>query len=345
MLQHDFSLIRGIRELRDGRILVSDQAEKSLVVADFRSGTVRQIGREGSGPKEYLLPGRLIALPGDTTLLLDAGNARLSVIAPTLDIVRHFSNQRPGTEYALSPTGADAEGRLYFEVPAWANRRAEPGDTVTVVRWNMYRDRIDTVGRIKGITPLYSRSTPGMAHVIFAPQDVWQVAPNGDVAFVRVADFHVDWRRANGTVSRGPAVPFRALPVTAADKHAYVRREMEGALTSGRGTGLTALSSRETSEDEIRRMVPNQTYAAMRPPFVNRAPKIDDAGMLWVERSVPLSSPPTFDRFDNNGRHVGTMTLPAGRNLFTFGRGVVYAVATDGDGIHHVERYRLPVNR
>lgn len=90
-------------------------------------------------------------------------------------------------------------------------------------------------------------------------------------------------------------------------------------------------------------MVPNQSFAPTRPPFLDRPPRIDSNGSLWVERSTPLTAAPIFDLFDSLGRRHASFTLPAGRRLFTFGKGVLYAVATDGDGIQHLERYRLPV--
>ena len=41
VLPHEFSLIRGLRELPDGRVVVSDWIEEVVAVADFRSGSVR----------------------------------------------------------------------------------------------------------------------------------------------------------------------------------------------------------------------------------------------------------------------------------------------------------------
>ncbi len=58
-------LIRGLRELSDGRVLVTDWIEERLVVLDFPSGTFRDIGRIGRGPREFRLPAGLVALPGD----------------------------------------------------------------------------------------------------------------------------------------------------------------------------------------------------------------------------------------------------------------------------------------
>ena len=59
----DFTQIRGVRELSDGRVIVSDRLDKGVVVADFTRGTMLKIGRTGSGPAEYRLPTGLSAMP------------------------------------------------------------------------------------------------------------------------------------------------------------------------------------------------------------------------------------------------------------------------------------------
>jgi hypothetical protein len=63
-------------------------------------------------------------------------------------------------------------------------------------------------------------------------------------------------------------------------------------------------------------------------------------GALWVERSVAAGAAPVLDVFDQEGRLVRQVTLPAGRRLVGFGRGVLYAVAADDDGLETLERYR-----
>ena len=54
-----FTSISGLRELSDGRILISDRTEKRISFIDFGSGSTREIGRVGEGPGEYQNPGGL----------------------------------------------------------------------------------------------------------------------------------------------------------------------------------------------------------------------------------------------------------------------------------------------
>ena len=346
VLPREFSQIRGVRELRDGRVLVTDWVDEILLVADLRSGTVRQIGRKGSGPKEYRLPASLLPLPGDSTLLVDQGNERLAVIGPDLSIVRSFSSHREGLTHTVIPRGVDSAGRFYLEIPNWARAGAEPNDSVIVARWDPRTGQEEPIGRVRAET-LRNRGRqmhPGIPYVIFAPQDAWQVDRSGRVAFVRSANYRVEWREpVSGRLTRGPATPYRPLAVSAADRTDYVRRFLTSSPMGGKGvSGLMATPASMSSPEAIAQMVPNQDFAAVRPPFTDLTPRIAADGTLWVERSVPAGQPGRFDVFDRQGIRRRTVILPAGRRLLALGAGVAYLALTDEDGVERLERYRLP---
>lgn len=344
VLQREFSQIRGVRELRDGRVLVTDWVDEVLLVADFGHGTVRQIGRKGSGPKEYRLPASLLPLPGDSTLLVDQGNERLAVVAPDLSITRSFSSHRPGMTHAVIPRGVDAAGRFYFEIPNWTRPGTGPNDSVIVARWDPRTGREEPIGRVRAETFRERQMRPGIPYVIFAPQDVWQVNRDGRVAFVRAGDYHVEWRDpAAGRLTRGPATSYRPLPVSAADRTDYVRSFVSSSPMGGRGiSGLAATPAAMSSPEAIARMVPNQEFAAVRPPFTDFTPRIGSDGTLWVERSVPAGAPRVFDLFDRQGVRRQAVALPPGRRLLSLGAGTVYLAAGNEDGVERLERYRFP---
>lgn len=106
-----FSQITGVRELRDGRLIVSDFREKTLQSIDLGAGRATPIGREGSGPGEFLLPMALFSLPGDSTMLFDIGNTRYLVIGPDAKPVRTFSPAGDAAEAGRAATRGDAAGR------------------------------------------------------------------------------------------------------------------------------------------------------------------------------------------------------------------------------------------
>ena len=337
-LEHEFSRISGIRELADGRLLVSDWIEETVSVADLGRGDIRVIGGRGRGPAEYRLPGALLPLPGDSTLLVDQGNERLTVIGPDLRIARSFSSHRPGLAHSITPRAIDRGGRFYFEIPAWVDP-AGAGDSVAVARWDPATDRVERLARVFGITYREGR-VEGIPYVIFAPRDVWQVDPAGRLALVRSGSYLVEWREVGGSFTRGRPVTRARLPVTARDRLDYVARFMATAAIAGRGEpGMTAMPASEKTPEAIARLAAKQEFREVRPPFTDRPPLVGPDGSLWVERSVRAGAPPAWDRFDARGTYVGGIILPPGRRLLAIGRRGLYAAAEDADGLERIERY------
>ena len=349
VLPREFSQIRGVRELRDGRLLVTDWTDEVLLVADLRTGGVRQLGRKGAGPAEYRLPAALLPLPGDSTLLVDQGNERLAVISPALTITRSFSSHRPGLSHTVIPRAIDSAGRFYFEIPNWTRPDAKLNDSVAVVRWDPRTGVEETVGRVRAETfrKPGRRLRPSLPYVIFAPQDVWQADGAGRVAFVRSAGYRVEWREPrDGRIVRGPPTPFQPLRVTAADRTEYVRRFVTTSPVGGKSSsGLSATPAEEATPEAIAAMVPDQEFATTRPPFTDFTPRIAPDGTLWVERSVATGAPQTFDLFDGRGLLLRVVSLPAGRRLLALGAGVAYLASVNEDGVERLERYRLPATR
>jgi hypothetical protein len=58
-----FSQLVGLRELRDGRLIVSDSKDKVLQIIDLKTGRGTAIGREGAGPNEWMSLTRLLPFP------------------------------------------------------------------------------------------------------------------------------------------------------------------------------------------------------------------------------------------------------------------------------------------
>ena len=153
-LPHDFTHIAGIREIPNGNVLVSDDREKVVVLADLAARTVRRLGRERAGPAEYARPGTLLAIAGGRSLLLDPGNARFLEFGPDGAILRTISprsramgvqsNRMLALTAAWDARGTDETGRIYFEELPGPLR---PGESrrVPIVRWDHSSGSLDTV--------------------------------------------------------------------------------------------------------------------------------------------------------------------------------------------------------
>ena len=338
----DFTQIRGVRELPDGRVLITDRLDRGLGVADFTKNSWTPIGRTGSGPAEYRLPTSLSPMPGDSTLLSDEGNQRQAVIGPDLKIHRSFNLMLPGIGVPLGARFVDSRGRYHLQIPGWV--LSQPGDTVLVVRFDQKAQRIDTLARIKGSTPRRNTQVPGLPYVVFAAQDVWNVTSDGRIAVVRSGDYHVDWRDAEGRITRGPRIPFESRDVTMQDRMAHVRRFMQNSSTSGRDgtTGLSPLPAEELKDDNIRRVTETQEHATVHPPFIATTPFVAPDNSIWIERSVRPGTPDTYDIVGADGAVKARFQMPKDRRLIALGPKWLYAVATDSDGLQRLERYAYP---
>ena len=352
-----FSLIQGLRELPDGRVMIADPLGQALVVADLRSGRADTLGKVGQGPREYRQPDGLFALPGDSTLLVDLGNARLTVLGPdgsfgaTTPLTQGESGPGPGGGLMIVlPRAVDGKGRVYFQGMMGGGPGQALPDSAPVMRWDRGTGRIDTVAMVK-IQEL-KRSTSGatgnqnvmVRPVPLSPQDAWTVGWDGRLALVRSAGYYVEWVNADGRVVRGGPVTYRPVPVRTADKEEWVagmgngvqvsvsiengRRSMSMRRGGGAGRDAPDLDSFEWPE--------------VKPAFTANGAAISPDGALWVERYMPAGSPRAFDVFAPDAKLVARVVLPAGRRLVGFGKGVVYLAWNDEFDLQYLERHRRP---
>jgi hypothetical protein len=345
----EFTRITGFYELGDGRVLVSDRGEEAVMVADFAAGRATPIGRKGSGPGEYRLPSRIIAWTGDSLLLNDGGNTRLSVIGPDLRIHRSFSLNIPNVPTTLAPRVVDARGRMYLQVPLWAaGSFGDRGDSVPVVRIAPAREG-GRGAEVEVLTWVLLTADPGpvkygLPYIPFTPQDGWTVTRAGELILVRSNDYHVErWTDRRVTV-RGAPVAAPRIPVTRADKVAYTRRFLEGSTIGGRGGANTAPSGESNlpddmlTDEQVNRLVETNKFATVKAAMTDAVPQLSPAGALWVERSVAYGAPPEWDVFSSAGALVRRVRLPADRRLLGLGRRSVNLVADDDQGFERIER-------
>ncbi|MGD8866383.1 MAG: hypothetical protein PVI01_02115 [Gemmatimonadales bacterium] len=340
-----FSSIAGLRELPEGRVVVSDRLEIALRIVDLNAGTVEEIGHEGGGPGEYRMPGDLLWLPGDSTLLVDFGNMRLTTIAPDGTLGGSLGMMHP-EGFMLFPRGTDAEGRLYFDRSNVMSM--QPGeslpDSFAVVSLDRGTGVIDTIAMLP--RPEVARVTSGGGGFAFSGSGVlpfesandWAVARDGRVALAWGDDYRLEWRSRGGGGVVGPVVAYEPVEITRADKEAWADR-MSSASVSVVSTGGGSGRSRAFSMP--RPDIDALDWPEVKPPFGRSAVSVTPEGEAWVRRYVAAGDPETYDVFDAAARRVRQVVLPSDRRLVGFGRGVLYAVYVDGDDLQWLERYGI----
>jgi hypothetical protein len=376
-----FGFLQSVRELSDGRVMVADPLGGMLVILDLATGAMEPVGREGGGPGEWRQPDAVYPLPGDSTLLVDLGNARLSILDPDGAYVDSHpmtvttpgdgpgagpgarpgagATPRPGLGgfQVLHPRATDGSGRIYYQARSGmmgpGARPGAPPDSLEVRRWDRGDD--DPV-RLAGLRPpaVATTSTGGAGNVMvraqpipLAPQDDWAVAPDGHIALVRADPYRVEWLQPDGRLVQGPVVQYRPVPVRTPEKERWLE---------GLGGGLTVSVTVEggAPSTQFRRggggggmhggqgSVDDYEWPATLPAIRTGGARIDPNGRVWVERYGAVGSPTEYDVFDRRGARIATIRLPADRRVIGFGRSAVYAVHVDDLGLHWLEVYDPP---
>lgn len=349
-----FSYLSGVREMSDGRILAADPLGQVLLSIDLESGVADTIGGVGGGPEEYEQPDRVFALPGDSTLLVDLGNARLTVIDPDMAFVETVTmaqQTESGSMLLLIPRFVDARGRIYFQGQSMGmGMGTSMPDSAYIARYDRGTGAVDTMGMVK--LPEMERETTsgGMVSIgprPMTPQDEWAVGADGTAVVVRGNDYSVDHYRPDGTFVDGPPNTVERLSVGQAEKEEWVNGMGADGIavsmmrTTSGGTSMSLSRGGMGMRGGDEPGVNDYEFPDVLPIFRQSRMRVAPNGNSWVERWMEADSPPTFEIFDPQGVRIGTVQLPKGRRLIGFGDGTIYVVRIDEVDLRWLERYRL----
>ncbi len=365
-----FSSVIAVRELRDGRVIVADNRDKVVQLLDLKAGAATRLGREGAGPAEYSLPMGLVALPGDTTLIVDPMNQRYLPVLPGGRLGATFRIEPKAEAPAgpggmvigglafTRPRGVDARGRLHFEGSPFTMGPNGPAsmDSVPLMRLERRTMAVDTLAWLqlpKGSNEIRTSGSGNQRNLMvrvggttpFAARDEWAVLPDGRIAIVRSGRYGVDIVSGPRQRISGPVVPYTPVRIGAAEKEEWraARRNVQPIVmtrTTGGGGGnvdTRAVMPAAMGEEPT-------TWPEVKPPFVGASAVLaTPTGELWVLRSRPASDTvPVYDVFDGTGKLAGRVSLPAGTRVVGFGAGTVYTVKLDEDDLQTLQRHRMP---
>ena len=339
----EFTNVRAVRELSDGRLLVADWREYRLLVLDWARGTHRAILRSGDGPGEFRSLSALVALSGDTTLVVDGTARRLLTlhrdrfvgsvpIEQALHLTQFFSlingADTAGGLLALAaiPNASDRQRAVYTRMPNFA-------DSLLAVRLHRTGRRIDTVAALRG-RPWgrgeFERGEGGrrlgyfVGNPLAVGEQAWLFA-DGVVAILRKEPYRVDWVTPDGKVRRGAPIEGPEAAVTAADRRFAL------------DTRFREIPPPRLREEEF------TGWPALLPAFTPEALLPLPDGRLAVERAITLQrAVPRVDVIDRTGARVATLQLAVGERVVGFGREFVYVVRRDEDDVEYLGRRSWP---
>lgn len=387
-------LVNNVRALPDGKLLVNDMTSRRVLLMDSTFRVLKVVADTTPGNPNAYGAGMasLIAFRGDSTLFVDAQSLSMLVIDANGEVQRVMSVPRAQDAMMLAAGGVGAgafysNGHLVYRgmpnirmqiVNGTPQMGALP-DTMPITRVNLQTRVVDTVGYVKIPTsrPNITRSDDGTISVSIDVNplpvvDEWAVLPNGDVAFVRGRDYHVDWVETNGTRRSSPKLAFDWKRLTDEDKAKLVDSvqtllDKQAAANPGQGAAMaTAFGNMmgggaaagaprmqvmmraeggppgaagptrppQMSAPKISVVSPSQ-LPDYQPPFFATSTRADADGNLWV-LTIPTKPQPAgsvYDVINGQGEVTERVLIPEGRTILGFGPGgVVYLAKRTTEG-------------
>jgi hypothetical protein len=338
-----FTVITSVRELGDGRILVTDPQDLQLVVADFRGGEPTQISRRGQGPGEYGMAGPLFGLGGDSSLMSDFMGRRVllldgdKIVAtvpadnPVLRATRGFVRfaDRFGHVTSLKspdvPTGASVTGVRDSSTVLRFHRTTGKVDTITKILDRPTARTItrDAKGEISSSTSRALRLRVGEQYIMH---------PDGWIAVVRINPFRVDWRSPEGRWTLGTPLPVPVIRMTEKEKAASRSRTAASRAANPSSTPLPP--QLQTPDDE---------WPDVMPPYIQGELTFSPDGDVIFRRQPSADHPGTaYYVVDRRGRLLGVLDLKDNERIIGWGAKSLYIVETDTDDLKYIRRHPWP---
>jgi hypothetical protein len=353
-----FTLIAGLRELRDGRVIVADPRDKTIQVLDLRAGTAQVLGREGSGPGEYGMPFRVLQMAGDSTGVVDMLNNRILTITPQgriggfVDLNVPSQGVRGGGTVLVGgnmPTMSDAKGRMYMQGSPFTmvNGQPQAADSAPLIRWDRAANQRDTLAWLR--LPQNAASVSGGRGNVsirfgggapFRGADQIIVAPDGRVAIVHADPYSVTYVSETGQRTNGQPIRYDRVRVSEGHKQEWRETQKGGTrkmMTNDNGRRSATMAPNTNVQD------PDDWGDDVMPPFIGGTNTVmfSQDGYLWVRRTGPAGQPPTYDVIDRAGNLALKVVLPQRARLIGFGSGTVYTIRLDEDDLQYLQRHRF----
>ena len=323
-----FSNVQNAVRLADGRIVVSDYGVSQLRFFDATGRFIKAVGRPGQGPGEFDFLGRILRVEGDSLILWDPNNARLTVFDSGGRVARMVPLRDAQGSSFPDPFGRTADGDLVGTV---GSRNAAVGahrNQVYFVRYGPDLAPVDTIAEHVGSERFSEQCGGGMCGYATPFGRTTSAAFRDDRLYVGDGDrFEVTVIGADGRRIRSVRLGVPNREVTAAD----VARQ--------RGAFIARARTPQRRADFER------VWAAMPVPRTMpafRDIRVDRAGNLWVENyRATEDEAPRWAVFDSAGRLLGTLATPRSLSIDEIGGDHLIGVYRDSLDVEQVRVYPI----
>lgn len=326
--------VRGAARLPDGRIALGNEGSHDIRFFNPDGSFSHSVGGEGEGPGEFssvLLAG----LWGDTLVVIDRRQKRVSLLHPEEGFVRSFNVADGVVTYPLTGWVFDTGSVLFQDLPMDEAGGFADGFSRSPVPYSSCDtegEALTDFGRLPGseMVTVTQQTDHGIATMVssvpFGKDPKTTVG--GDHFYFGSHDaYEIYVFRSDGGLERVIRVAHEPVPVTEADFSAYVE-EAVGAVSDNdqarsRRSDLEAMPRVET-----------------RPPHGDLY--ADTEGYLFVENYVmPGDERKGVTVFDPGGRLAGGFELPADLQVLEVGPDYLLARYQDELEVEYVRMYRL----
>jgi len=348
---YDLGQVGGAVRLSDGRIVVANGATQEVRFYDADGTHVMSKGRQGSGPGEYQSLAGLFRPVGDSSLVYDAVNRRLTLLRPDGEVVRSFylggetGLQMPteGRVALALPTGRFGDGSILGMVLAIQLNSERTGafrDSVEFLLYDALGAARDTVSRLPGVememmtlnvgTQSFPQPTgvPLGKNTVTTAGGQWFYACSND-------SYEIDVRSAEGALVRRIRVGMAPVSITEADKTAHRKEQLEALANLPQMAAVP-----EPLKEQFRARIDRATYPETF-PFLESM-QVDEGGNLWAhEVQRPGLTKRVYAVFDSTGVLLGRVTMPDNYRPTFIGLDEIIGIWEDMDDVQHVQAYGL----
>jgi hypothetical protein len=334
--------------LSDGGVVVWGSPKGLLLVFDRTGRPVNAFAREGRGPKEIASARSFHLMAGDTLLVLDAGNSRVSWAVPTKGIIKtkkwepknpkqrgpswlpeaHMTLVLPAGVLRDGRIVSYAEGRLQdatanritrppVDLLALDLRRSEAQDIVSlpdlelVLRQHRIQGKEGTKSDVLGFTR--------RAHAL-----VWDTVIATGVG----EGYTIDLRRSDGKILSRLQVRRPRIPVDDKLRNAYI------------ADMLQRYGEMAIDKEENKRLIRTTVFADSLPPY--DAMFLSSDKTLWVvDGKTTLNSGWNATAFRQDGAILGRLRVTKGSLPVAFSSDRVLLRQVDEDGNVNLSVHRI----
>jgi hypothetical protein len=317
---------------QSGNIVVANAAPPELRVFDANGRRVRTIGRKGAGPGEYEDINDFSVRRGDSLVVLDRRQRRLTFLAPDGAVASTigFSPPFATPPYNVTINPLD-DGTLLIGYALATTTRPSPQPVsvnLIVGRYATTGARLDSLGAFFMGENFLQAAPPNMGGFAFWDRAFGRrgsIVSTGN-AFIAGDASSMEVRRYSrtGALTEVHRVDIPRKPVTAADISRY---------------RTAALAGQTSQRDVAEKRVSEMPYPAHFPAYQRVI--VDARGRIWLQE---YQYPATGNRWivlDATSRQARTVQLPSRFMPHEISATEVLGVWRDDDDVEHVRVYQL----